>query len=117
MHPSWPAMHSAASSVSTWLDVVADLTEEQRAEVRLLDYSIAYFRTFAGVHYPSDNRAGLALGQYIIQSKLADHLAANYGCDSNSEASIRDYVQKKINNLPSLDWSVWTPESWTPPSL
>merc|ERR1719499_875635 len=108
-------MHSAASSVSTWLDVVADLTPEQRDEVRLLDYSIAYFRTFAGVHYPSDNRAGLALGQYIVKSKLADHLAVKYACDSDSEARIKQYVQDKINNLPPLDWSVWTPESWAPP--
>jgi len=115
VHPSWPAMHSAASSLSTWLDVVADLTPQQREEVRLLDYSIAYFRTFAGVHYPSDNRAGLALGQYIVKSKLADHLAVKYACDSASRASIRKYVQDKMGRLPVLDWSVWTPKSWTPP--
>jgi len=62
-HPSWPAMHSAASSASLWLAVVADLTEEQYCEVLRTDHSVAYARTIAGVHYPKDNIAGLNMGQ------------------------------------------------------
>lgn len=31
-HPSWPAMHSAASVASFWLAVVLDLSQEQRCE-------------------------------------------------------------------------------------
>jgi hypothetical protein len=31
-HPSWPAMHSAASVASFWLAVVLDLSLEQRCE-------------------------------------------------------------------------------------
>lgn len=41
-----------------------------KREVRLLDFSIAYWRTFAGFHWPNDNRTGLALGQYIIKEKI-----------------------------------------------
>lgn len=62
-HPSWPAMHSAASSASLWLAVVADLTDEQYCQVLRTDHSVAYARTVAGVHYPGDNIAGLNMGQ------------------------------------------------------
>ncbi|CAK0909848.1 unnamed protein product [Prorocentrum cordatum] len=116
VHPAWPAMHSAASSLSTWLDVVALLTPAQRNEVRLLDYSVAYFRTFAGVHYDSDNRAGLALGQKIVREKLPDYLSEKYGCDAASKAAIRSRVQTKIASLEVLDWATWTPDHWIRPS-
>lgn len=48
LHPSWPAMHSAASSASLWLAVVADLTEDQYCQVLRTDHSVAYARTIAG---------------------------------------------------------------------
>jgi len=51
-HPSWPAMHSAASSASLWLAVVANLTEEQYCQVLRTDFAVSYARTVAGVHYP-----------------------------------------------------------------
>lgn len=114
VHPAWPAMHSAASSMSAWLDVVADLTDEQREEVQLLDFSIAYWRTFAGAHWPSDNRAGLALGQYIIKKALPAHLADMYSCSEESRKSIQEYVEAKIEKLP-LDWAKYTPKYWNPP--
>jgi len=41
MHPSWPAMHSAQSSMSLWLAVVADLTDAQWEETKLLDLAVA----------------------------------------------------------------------------
>lgn len=116
VHPSWPAMHSAASSLSTWMDVVADLTPAQREEARLLDYSIAYFRTLAGVHYESDNRAGLAMGKGIIERKLPEFLADMYACDDASASAINDYVVNKIKSV-DLDWSTWTPPKWVKPTL
>jgi len=78
-----------------------------------MDFSVAYYRTLAGVHYPSDNRAGLALGQYLVQKHLPEHLAKLYACDKASAKAIKDYVQKKIEQLNSehpLDWAVWKPE-------
>lgn len=120
VHPAWPAMHSAASSMSAWLEVVADLTETQRAEVRLLDYSIAYWRTFAGVHYATDNRAGLALGQFIVKQKLPKHLASMYSCSGSAKKSIEKYVKSKVKLLEKthpLDWASWTPEFWKAPTL
>lgn len=57
-HPSWPAMHSAASSASLWLAIVADLTPEQKCQARLVDWVVSYARTIAGVHYTDDNIAG-----------------------------------------------------------
>lgn len=116
VHPSWPAMHSAASSLSTWMEVVAEMTAEQREEARLLDYSIAYFRTLAGVHYESDNRAGLALGKGLIEGALPGFLADSFACDAASAVAIREYAENKIAGL-NLDWSTWTPPTWVKPTL
>jgi membrane-associated phospholipid phosphatase len=95
-HPSWPAMHSAASSASLWLSVVLNLKEDQYCEALRVDYAVAYARTVAGVHYPSDNTVGLNLGQIIIAENLADYLAEAYGSD-------RDKVQAKIKSK-LVDW-------------
>ena len=96
-HPSWPAMHSAASSASLWLPVVMNLTEAQVCEVKRLDYAISYARTVAGVHYPDDNIDGLNMGQEIIALKLADELHSKYGSDI-------DVVNEKIK-LFRFDWN------------
>jgi hypothetical protein len=105
--------------MSTWLDIVADLTSEQREEVRLLDYSVAIFRTFAGVHYDSDNRAGLQLGRRIVQEKLPDYLAETYGCSGFTRSAIKAHVQAKIATLHSMSRSASTFSwaTWTPPKL
>lgn len=100
MHPSWPAMHSAASVGSLWLAVVLDLTEEQWCQTKLVDYDIAYARTVAGVHYPDDNIAGLDLGQEILSKYLPDHLAERYGSDP-------DAVRAKIEKY-RFQWSDFT---------
>jgi hypothetical protein len=84
MHPAWPAMHSAASVGSLWLAVVLNLTEAQWCQTKLVDYDIAYARTVAGVHFSSDNIAGLTLGQELLALYLPKHLATRYG--SNEEA-------------------------------
>jgi membrane-associated phospholipid phosphatase len=102
-HPSWPAMHSAASSASFWLAVALDLNEDQYCEALRVDYAVSYARTVAGVHYPTDNIAGLNLGQKIMAEQLADHFESKYGSDRNA-------VQAKINGL-RFDWATFDPET------
>jgi len=100
-HPSWPAMHSAASSASTYLPTVMDLTYLHVAETRKLDYAVAVSRSVAGVHYPSDNIAGLMLGQQIVVDKLPG-LLESLGFDSK-------YVTKARQKLESckFSWADW----------
>lgn len=97
MHPSWPAMHSAGSAVSLWLAVVLDLTDEQWCQVKLTDYAVSYARTIAGVHYVSDNIAGLNLGQEIVARRLPAYLNERYGSSINR-------VEAKINAV-RFDWN------------
>ena len=96
-HPSWPAMHSAASSASLWMTVVMNLTPEQECQTRLMDYAVAYARTVAGVHYESDNWAGLTIGQEVVARVLPDFLADRYGSDP-------DVVRAKIA-AKRFDWT------------
>lgn len=96
MHPSWPAMHSAASSLSLWLPVVANLTPEQERQAKLVDYGVAYGRTVAGVHYDHDNVMGLALGQEIIAQELPKYLKYVFGSDV-------DKVEQKLATK-RFDW-------------
>jgi hypothetical protein len=39
-HPSWPAMHSAASSATLWMGVVLNLTQGQWCEVKRMDWGV-----------------------------------------------------------------------------
>jgi len=96
-HPSWPAMHSASSASSFWLDVILILTPEQRCTARMLDWSVSYARTVAGVHYPDDNLAGLTVGQGILAQILPDYLERNYNADKH-------IVKKKIEKA-MFDWN------------
>lgn len=97
-HPSYPAMHSAASTSSLYLAVVLDLTDEQHMEAIKLDCAVASFRTYAGVHYESDNQAGLAMGQSVIAKLLPAMLAEAYGAD-------KGHVEDKIKRvLAKWDW-------------
>merc|ERR1712048_184947 len=101
------------------MDIVGNLTSQQRDEARLLDYSIAYFRTVAGVHYDSDNRAGLALGRYVVLSKLPQYLASKYSCDDHSYQDIFGYVEAKIAKMKQdhpLRWHTWMPDYFHSPS-
>lgn len=101
-HPSWPAMHSAASSLSLWLAVVCNLTKEQIEEAKKTDYAVAYARTIAGVHYPSDNIDGLNIGQEVIAKVLPLYLNSMYGSDIAK-------VEAKIELL-RFDWNDYEPE-------
>ena len=95
-HPSWPAMHSASSAASLWMPAVMLLTPEQYCQVQLTDYAIAYARTVAGVHYQTDNLAGLKLGQEILARLLPDYLHEKYGTSKTR-------VEAKIASL-RFDW-------------
>lgn len=100
VHPSWPAMHSASSVGSLWIATVLNLTPEQQCETRRLDYAMAYARTVAGVHFPTDNTGGLNLGQEVVARKLPEYLAEQYGSDI-------DAVNEKIASL-RFDWRTFT---------
>jgi len=99
-HPSWPAMHSAASQTSFWLDIVLDLTPEELCQARLTDYGVAYARTVAGVHYPDDNIDGLNIGQEVIALALPGYLSLKYGAD---EQSVRSKIEEKRFNWNDFD--------------
>ena len=100
-HPSWPAMHSAASCASFWMSVVFDLTDAQYCEALLTDYIVSYARTVAGVHYPTDNIVGLNLGQEMLADLLVDHLVDRYDAD---EQAARDKVRSM-----RFDWNDFDP--------
>merc|ERR1712003_198671 len=100
-HPSWPAMHSAASNISFWLQIVMNLTPEQLCEAKKVDYAVAYARTVAAVHFPDDNIAGLQMGQIIVEQALAEHLSEKYDSDE-------DYVKDKIK-AKLFDWAEYDP--------
>jgi len=99
-HPSWPAMHSAASAGSYWLDITMDLTEEQLCEARMLDYSVSYARTVAGVHYRTDNEAGLMVGQEILSQTLPTYLHEVYGANKKA---VEKLAKDKLYN-----WTTFT---------
>ena len=105
LHPSWPAMHSSASIISLWLAVVADLTEEQYCQALRMDYAVAMARAVAGVHYPTDNIAGLNIGQRVVASALPDYLYQEYGAD-------KDLVRAKIRSL-DFDWNTFNSHECT----
>jgi len=96
IHPSFPAMHSAASSLSLWLPVVANLTPAQVEETKKLDLAVAMARSVAGVHYRDDNLAGLIIGQEIIARELPAYLQERYNADPEK-------VRQKIDNY-RFDW-------------
>jgi hypothetical protein len=98
MHPSWPAMHSAASCMSIWLPIVAIVTDAQVEELKKMDLAVAMARTVAGVHYHDDNIAGLIMGQHIIEKELADFLVNTYNAD-------RATVEAKIKSQ-HFDWKI-----------
>ena len=77
---------------------IFDLAGNQLAEAQHLDCAVASFRTFAGVHYESDNMAGLSIGQEVIRRELPGFLQARYGSDPNAVAA-------KIDNvIAAHDW-------------
>jgi len=107
-HPSWPAMHSAASQTSFWMSVVLDLTPEQLCQARLVDWGVAYARTVAGVHYGDDNIQGLNIGQEVIAQLLPIYMKNKYGSDQNE-------VEAKVAKM-RYNWFDFDPEEPCPES-
>lgn len=87
MHPAYPAMHGAAAGAGVLFNVLFDLTDNQKDEVRRTMANIALFRDFAGVHYKSDSLVGLELGEMVMIKALPSFLA-NYGADPVEVAAI-----------------------------
>jgi len=105
-HPSWPAMHSAASQTSFWMSVVLNLTPEQLCQARLVDWGVAYARTVAGVHYGDDNIQGLNIGQEVIAQLLPIYMKNKYGSDQNE-------VETKVTKM-RYNWFDFDPEEPCP---
>ncbi|MEL7304992.1 MAG: hypothetical protein AAGJ56_04080 [Myxococcota bacterium] len=100
-HPAWPAMHSAASCASTYLAVVMDLSPQQIAEARRVDWAVATSRSLAGVHYATDNSAGLMIGQEAVRRTLPEYLQRKFGADP-------DAVRQKLDTV-FYDWTKHDP--------
>lgn len=66
-----------------------------------MDYAVASFRTVAGVHFETDNIAGLKLGQMAIEAWLPDFLAQYAGADPEA-------VRAKIEKI-RYDWDQHPP--------
>merc|ERR1712176_1221400 len=104
-HPSWPAMHSAGSTMSYWLPTVAKLSAEQYCEALRVDYAVSYGRTIAGVHYQQDNIAGLNIGQRMIREQLPEYLSTEFGYDET-------IIQSRLDAL-AFDWKTFDSKSCT----
>merc|ERR1719464_2566394 len=116
-HPSHPAMHSAGSAISSWAQVILapeNLTEERKEMAFRYDWSVATFRSFGGVHYMSDNRAGLQLGRFILGENGPYFLGQTYGCNDETVAAITEYAKSKG---PPVNWGPYFPHRWTNPIL
>merc|ERR1712183_267534 len=105
-HPSWPAMHSAGSTMSIWLPAIAALTDDQYCEALRVDYAVSYGRTVAGVHYQQDNLAGLNIGQWMIREQLPDFLSTKYGYDAGTIRSRLDAFAFDWNTFDATDCTI-----------
>ena len=98
-HPSWPAMHSAASNISFWMQVMFKLTDAQVCEAMKIDYGVSYARTIAGVHYKQDNLAGLNMGKEVIRLDIAKYLHDHFDADEAAAQAKADAI------AASFDWN------------
>ena len=105
-HPSWPAMHSAASNISFWLRVMFKLSPQQECEAMKVDYAVSFARTLAGVHYPTDNIAGLNMGQEIVARALPEYFNRRY------DSAFID-VQNKVEQQ-KFRWESFDPQNPCP---
>lgn len=70
-HPAYGAGHSVVAGAT-----YAFLEKQYNAEQWILDevkqatLQFGYFRTFAGVHYAEDNKAGWELGYYLVSNNI-----------------------------------------------
>jgi len=106
MHPSWPAMHSAGSTISTWLPAIARLSGDQYCEALRTDYAVAMGRTVAGVHFHQDNTAGLNIGRGIVGAELPEFLEQEFGYDASTIAGRLEMLAFDWNTFDSKECTI-----------
>jgi len=103
-HGSYPAMHSAASNLSFWLQIVMHADDRQVCAAKKIDYAVSYARTVAGVHYPQDNIVGLNLGQEVLARNFCDHITKKFHGNY-------DYCMWKVHQK-RFDWRSENPKNF-----
>lgn len=68
-----------------------------------LDFGVSYGRTIAGVHFPTDNTAGLNLGQEMLVRNLPGYLREKFGADVPNAVRYEQNIRDKIAGLEH-DW-------------
>lgn len=87
-HPAYPAMHAACAGAQlAVIEAMFELTAQDAHNVRWAVHNKAYFRTWAGVHYPMDNLAGLWIGWETVRRSLPAKLV-EYGADPAAVAGL-----------------------------
>lgn len=95
VHPSYPAMHSAASNWSFVCQIVYKATPQMVCEAIKTDFAVSKARTCAGVHFETDNIDGLNIGQ-----EQAARFLDYYFMEMGGEI---DYIRQKIADK-RFDW-------------
>jgi len=95
MHPSYPAMHSAASNYSFLLQISSKATPQMVCEAIKVDFAVSKARTAAGVHFVTDNIDGLNIGQ-----EQASLLFPTYFKEMGGDY---DYIKAKVD-AKRFDW-------------
>jgi len=95
IHPSWPAMHSAASNWSFGSQILYNPTAAMVCEAIKTDYAVSWARTVAGVHYKYDNIDGLNIGQ-----EQAARFYASYFMETGGDV---EYIKQKLIEK-RFDW-------------
>lgn len=72
-----------------------------------LDYGVSYGRTIAGVHFPTDNTAGLNLGQEMLVRELPGYLVSKFGADVDNVVAYEAAIRSKINEA-THNWEDYT---------
>jgi membrane-associated phospholipid phosphatase len=67
--PSYPSGHSTTSSAAA--TVLARFFPEGAARLAAMAREAGESRIYGGIHFPSDNTAGLALGRRVAAATLA----------------------------------------------
>lgn len=95
VHPSYPAMHSAASNWGYTSQIIYNATPQMTCEALKVDYAVSKARTVAGVHFKKDNTDGLNFGQ-AQAARFLDYYFMERGGDI-------EYIRNKIAEK-RFDW-------------
>lgn len=94
-HPSRPAMHSAVASVLYALDVLFELDDYEKDQIKRLQSNVAFGRTFAGVHRPYDNIIGINMWIEVASQWLLKELLVNSWVSYDWDVLDQLLIQKK----------------------